>query len=361
MKKTSLLSLLLAALMLVGCTGTTVEETLTTTTASTTEPAVTEKEPVPHIHMDSKKFPSEFDFSDTESMTKYFDMCEIIDGVQVGVQESSKQVILRGEVLDETFTLVVDLKGAEGYTTPEQVVTCAKLFWYCYPRLYIRYGKTNPNTPTSVTLKIENFGYEIASASGSEVHLYDQWLYNNKYDYDCLTHEFTHIIQGGWQGGYVPSKGTDTYMIERFADANRFLYAYQNGKYNDLGWELQTINTESSYDKSVRFWVWLDYTYSTPEVDILQRIAYFVSLRDRKYSQATWEPRGAAWKDVFKGTGAEGKNILQLWDEYAADPMAKLSSKANRAGSLSPLLQKTPLRTAIRDRYSALDAYLNCK
>ena len=367
MKKTSLLSLLLAGLMLFSCGP--VDSTVTdpsgnngdaqTTIADVTEAPVDTS--VPHEHMDSKKFPAEFDFSDTDSMVKYFDMCEVIDGVQVAVSESNKQIVLRNDVLGYTFTLIVDLAGAAGKTSPEQIVTCAKLFWYCYPRMYARYGYFNPGTPTTVTLAFEDFGYEIASAGGDRVHIYDEWLQNNPYDFDCLTHEFTHIIQGGWQGGYVPSKGTDTYMIERFADANRFLYAYQNGKYNDLGWELQKIDHEASYDKSVRFWVWLDYTYSTPEVDILQKIAYYVCQRDRKYSQSTWEPKGKAWESVFKGTGAEGKNILELWDEYAADPMSTLSSKCNRAGSLSPLLKSVSLRTAVRERYSSFDSYLNCK
>ena len=357
MKKTSLIALLMAGVMLAGC-NTAVEQT-TEATVTTTAPSVTTKEPVPHVHMDTK-FPAEFDFADAASMEKYFDMCEILDGVKVKTQEKTKQIYLSAEVLGEKFTLVVDLSGAAGKTSPEQIVTCAKLFWYCYPRMYIRYGKTNPNTPTTVTLAFEDFGYEIASAGGDRVHIYDQWLADHKTDFDCLTHEFTHIIQGGWTGNHVPSKGTDTYMIERFADANRFLYSYQNGKYNDLGWELQTINGEASYDKSVRFWVWMDYTYSTPEADILQRIAYYVALKDRNYTASKWEPTGTAWASVFKGTAAEGKNINQLWEEYAATDMCKLSSKVNRAGSLSPLLKNTPLRTSLRERYASLDSYLNC-
>lgn len=293
-------------------------------------------------------------------MEMYFDMCEITDGIQVKTVAASKQIYLYGNILGEKFTLIVDLKGAAGHTSPEQIVTCAKLFWYCYPRMYMRFGKTNPNTPKTVTLRFEDFGYEIASASGDGVHIYDKWLANNKFDFDCLTHEFAHIIQGGWTGNHVPSKGTDTYMIERFADACRFIYSYQNGRYNDLVWDLQTIDHESSYDKSVRFWVWIDYTYSTPEKDILQFMAEKIAAKDRNYTASKWEPTGSAWKEVFKGTAAAGKNIHDLWAEYEADPMAKLSSKANRAGSLSPLLKSVPLRTAVRERYASLDSYLNC-
>ena len=362
MKKTSLIALLMAGVMLAGC-NTVVDQT--TEAATTAAPSVTTKEPVPHVHMDAK-FPAEFDFSDTASIEKYFDMCEILDGVRVKVQAKAKQIYLSNEVLGEKFTLVVDLSGAAGKTSPEQIVTCAKLFWYCYPRMYLRFGKTNPNTPTTVTLAFEDFGYEIASAGGDRVHIYDQWLADHKQDFDCLTHEFSHIIQGGWNGAYVPSRknsdgSKDTYMIERFADYCRYLYSYQNGRLNDLGWELQTINGENSYGTSVRFWVWLDYTYSTPSADIMQRIAYYVALKDRNFTSAKWEPEGEAWASVFGGTAAEGKTIHELWDEYAATDMCKLSSKVNRAGSVSPLLKNTPLRSALRERYASLDSYLNCK
>lgn len=147
-------------------------------------------------------------------------------------------------------------------------------------------------------------------------------------------------------------------MIERFADYCRYLYSYQNGMYNDLTWDLQTVSTENAYYSGVRFWVWLDYTYSTPEIDIMQRMASLIALEDRKYSAKQWEPDGTAWHTVFKGTGAEGRNLHQLWDEYAATKMATLSSRANRKGSVSPLLREAPLRQALRDRYPSLDSYL---
>lgn len=349
MKKTSLLSFVLAAIMLVGCNAQPVE----TTSSTTAQPPVTTE---PHSHMESPDFPDAFDFSDTETMNMYFDMCEITDGIKVTVQTQSKRIVMRGDIMDQAFSLVVDLSGAAGNTSPEQIVTCAKLFWYCYPRMYFRFA--HENTPTTVTLKIENFGYEIASAGGSEVHIHDMWLANNPIDFDCLTHEFSHIIQGGWNGAHVPSKGSDTYMIERFADYCRYLYSYQNGLYNDLTWTLQTINDEASYDKSVRFWVWLDYTYSTPEIDIMQRMASLIAKADRQYAAKHWEPEGTAWNTVFQGTGAEGKNLHQLWDEYAATKMSTLSSRSHRKGDLSALTREVNLRQALRDRYPTLDNYL---
>ena len=278
------------------------------------------------------------------------------DGIKVKVQGQAKQIYLTGTVLNEKFTLVVDLSKWAGNTTPEQIVTCAKLFWYCYPRMYMRFGKTNPQTPTTVTLAVENEGYGIAEAGGNKVHIHDEWLLNNKQDFDCLTHEFAHIIQGGWDGAYVPSFGDDTYMIERFADYCRYLYSFQNGRLNDLGWELQTINGEGSYDKSVRFWVWLDYTYSTPEDDIYKNIN--AQIMSDKYPTADWAPDGIAWQDAFKGTDAYGKDILTLWDEYAATEMAHLSSHTDKDETVSPLLNAVPLREAVRARYASSRTYL---
>ena len=65
-----------------------------------------------------------------------------------------------------------------------------------YPAMYERFGVYS-DASTDVTLAIEDEGYEIAETSGDFVHLHDQWLYEWPDDYDCLTHEFAHVIQNG--------------------------------------------------------------------------------------------------------------------------------------------------------------------
>lgn len=234
---------------------------------------------------------------------------------------------------DFTFTIGLD-KWAQR-TSPEQIVTLSKLFWECYPRMHARFGKAG-ESPTSVQLNVENEGYEIASASGNSVHLYDGWLADHQTDYDCITHELAHVIQNGWEGEKCEFSG----FIERFADACRYIYAFDKGKYNDECWELQTIGNENTRETSVRFLVWMDYTYSTDEVDLL--LNFFTVCRGGEYPSAKWKD---AWLEIVKGSALEGKDIEEIWQEYEGSEFAKLSSKGRKG--TSQLLNKYP----IRDRY----------
>ncbi len=353
MKKTPIIALLLSTATLItlfsGCSNGQSENS-STAVQTTASPATTEG----HLHLDPVVYPSSIDFSDAEGVERLFDMCEVTDGVKVAVSARAQQIKMRAKINGKTFQLNVDLSGANGHTTPEQLVTCAKLFFYCYPQMYARFSTAK--TPTTVTLKFEDSGYEVASASGNSVHIHDQWLKNHPEDFDCLTHEFAHVIQSGWDGDYVPSDGDDTYMIERFADYCRYLYAYRNGRYNDMNWELQTINTEDTYVKSVRFWAWVDYTYSTAEIDIMNRIQQAVN--KKTYPRADWESGGKAWEAMFKDTKAAGKDLDTLWAEFAASGVGDLLSRPRREGEKSPLLSKLPLRDGIAGRYPAADDYI---
>ncbi|MBQ8382996.1 MAG: hypothetical protein IJX47_07325 [Clostridia bacterium] len=364
MKKTSLVSVLLSATLtaslLAGCSSSNgSEQTSAESTAATTEAPVVTTDPNEHLHLDPVVYPDALDFNDTESIERIFDMCEVVDGVRITVEKRMKQIRMRAKINGETFTLNVNLSGAAGHTTPEQLATVAKLFWYCYPQMYARFAVRN--TPTTVTIKFEDSGYEIASASGDEIHIHDQWLKNHPTDYDCLTHELAHIIQSGWDGNYCPAHtnddgSKDTYMIERFADYCRYLYAFKGGYYNDMVWEIQTVKTENTYYKSVRFYAWLDYTYSTQEIDIMQRLQKAVT--SKTYGNDAWEPDGEAWQAMFEGTAAAGKSLTTLWDEFAASDIAGVTSKPREQGGKSTLLLKAPLRTAVRDRYPEADDYL---
>lgn len=240
-----------------------------------------------------------------------------------------------GTVNGTDFTFTITLEKWAEKTKPEQIVILSRLFWQCYPRMYQRFGEAG-QSPTSVTLDIENGGYEIASASDNFVHLHDEWLANNKNDYDCITHELAHVIQNGWDGNKCEYSG----FIERFADCCRYLYAFDNGKYNDSNWELQTIKNESTRETSVRFLVWLDYNYSTEEVDLL--LNFFKVCRSKKYPANKWND---AWAEIFKGTTLEGKSIEEVWQSYVTSEFATLSSKGQFG--TSPLLKKYKIRDRI--------------
>ena len=302
------------------------------------------------------QFPDALDFNSPEALIPLFDMSEIVDHITCTLSAENRQIRLACKVNDVDLSLTVDLSGAAGHTKPWQVVTAAKLFWYCYPQMYARFATAE--TPRDVILLIEDFDYEIACAWENKVHIHDRWLMENPTDFDCLTHEFAHTVQGDWQDEYMPANGDDTYMVERFADYCRFLYAFEDGRFNDPGWELQTPEGEDNLFDSVRFWVWLDYTYSTPEWDIIREMNARIHLCSLQYGGAAWQPDGSAWQEILAPTGAAGKTLLDLWEEYAASEMAYLSSGVEREGEVSPLLQALPLREAIRTRYAHAREYL---
>ncbi len=364
-KLTMPMSLILAITLLSSCTGgtspagTTTADPQTTTAAPTVSTSSTTATPaqttIPHRDID---YPDTIDFSNEEELVDIFWMEDLMPGLTTKVNGSRKQITQSATINGVDFSLTVGLAKWEGRTTPEQIVQCARTFWYCYPQMYDRFQVEN--TPTHVVLNIENEGYEVASTSGNTVHLYDGWLEGSKTDYDCLTHEFAHVVQTNWDGAYVPSDGSDTYMIERFADYCRFIYCYDDGFYNDSCWTLQTSKTENNYAKGVRFWVWLDYTYSTDEIDIMQRLAQAIAKKDRTMRAHNWTANGSAWAVVFAGTGAAGKTLTQLWEEYAATDLATLSSsrRSGRVTTPSPLLKAYPIRETIKSRNPDADDYL---
>ena len=237
-----------------------------------------------------------------------------------------------GTVNNTDFSFTITLANWSGKTTAEQIVTISELFWECYPRMHARFGSAG-KSPVDVTLDIEDGGYEIASASDNKVHLHDGWLQQNPNDYDCLTHEFSHVIQNGWDGDYCEYSG----YIERFADCCRYIYAFEDGKYNDSVWELQTVRSESTRESSVRFLVWLDYTYSTEDNDLL--LKYFTACRSKLYKADNWD---RAWQEIFKGTELEGMDIDKVFELYSESEFAKLSSKGKNGNSL--LLKKYDIR-----------------
>lgn len=314
---------------------------------------------LPSTSAGAEVYPAIPDFSAPDTLRALFDMSEIADGITVSVSPQEKQLHFCSVINDTDFSLTIDLSGAEGHTALPQIVSAAKLFWYCYPQMYARFG--HDGIPTAVVLRIENFGYGIAEAWDNQVHIHDQWLRDCPLDVDCLTHEFAHTVQGDWLEQSMPFHEDDSYMVERFADYCRYLYSYQNGRYNDLTWQLQTSRSENTYYDSVRFWVWLDYTYSTPERDIIRYMNLLFFETDPRYRTANWAPDGTAWQEVFAGTGAEGKDLLSLWDEFTASEMANLPSDVQNEGEVSPLLQAVPLRDALRARYPEAARYLKVR
>ncbi len=244
----------------------------------------------------------------------------------------TNNIVQNGNVNGTDYELKIRLTRWTGKTSVEQIVILSRLFWQCYPKMYERFGAVG-ESPTKITLDIENRGYGIAWNAGKLVHLHDGWLGKWTDDYDCITHELAHAIQNGWEDEKCEFGG----FIERFADAARYLYAFNNGEYNDWGWQMQTIEREPTREDSVRFLVWFDYFYSTPENDLL--LNFFRVCRECKYPAADWNE---AWAEIFKGSALEGRAIDDIYAEFAASEFATLSTKGKNG--TSPLLEKYDVR-----------------
>ena len=245
-------------------------------------------------------------------------------GINVDVRDD--EVLFTGPVNGHNYTLDLELNKWAGLTKASQVVICAELFFDVYPPMYERFGAAG-GSPDSVTLAIENEGYGIASTGGNFVHLHDAFLYANKNDYDCLTHEFAHVIQYGWDGNYCEVSG----YIEQFADAARFLYATKGGKYNDLGWSIAAEDSGSVRTASTRFLLWFDYFYSTEDNDLL--LKFFTACKSKQFGSNRW---ANAWTQIFAGSGLEGKTADEAYAMFLESDFATLST-VNTDG-VSPLL-----------------------
>ena len=245
---------------------------------------------------------------------------------------TTREVKQVGTVDGTTYKLTIRLTRWTGRTTPEQIVILARLFWANYPKMYKRFGAAG-ESPTEITLDIENKGYGIAWNMGKLVHLHDGWLEKCPEDYDCITHELAHAIQNGWDGDTLEYSS----YIERFADASRYLYAFNNGEYNDGHWQMQVLDREPRREDSVRFLVWFDYFYSTEDNDLL--LKYFTVCRSQKYPTASWKE---AWAEIFKGSALEGRDIDDIYEEYTKTEFATLSTKVENG--TSPLLSKYDVR-----------------
>ena len=113
------------------------------------------------------------------------------------------------------------------------------------------------------------------------------WLWNNPTDFDCLTHEFAHAIQYCWDDQFLEYSN----YIERFADYCRFVYAYDDGTYNDI---------------------------------ILK---YCDVCKNGFYAPEDWD---AAWEEIFRGSELEGMSIDAVWALYEASDIATMDQASLR-------------------------------
>ncbi len=247
---------------------------------------------------------------------------ELFTGYDVKVTTSlyDKKVCQAAEVNGRKYNLGVFLEDWEGNTTPEQIVEITKLFWQAYPLMYERFG-TISGAKTNVAIVIED-GASSAWQGNDSVFIGDEYLKANPNDYDCITKALAHIIQNGWNTKYLEYPT----ITENFTKYCRYVYAYNNGEYNDSIWLLPDVNSEDSVATSVRFLVYLD-EYFSEKKDFMQE--FFKVCSGRKYVAKDWDQ---AWAEILKDTELEGKTESEVWEYYKTSPYATASAVPGKNG-----------------------------
>ena len=172
-----------------------------------------------------------------------------------------------------TFSVSFSRKANANDMTDENIKTLEDLFYQVYPQMYDRFGGYT-KAPTEVIVTIEHDYQHAGTASGNRIILNDVKYTNT--GYDVFTHELAHIATHKWNDKTkiydhwdVSKLEYDAYK-ENFAEYCRYVYGYENGKYNDNGWELKDIYKQGSRDNSDRFFVWLDWETTSSNKDIIR-------------------------------------------------------------------------------------------
>lgn len=261
---------------------------------------------------------------------------ENLDGINTTMTGTT--VMQNADINSRPYTLTIELENWTGRTSAGQIVNLSKLFWQCYPQMYERFGVIS-GASRDVTFVVDiNYDDDVAGTMNDVIYLQDNWLGANPDDYDCMTHELAHVIQNVWDENYLEYSS----YIERFADYCRYIYAFDDGYYNDSCWRLQDYFAEDSVDMSVRFLVWLDYTCSTEDNDVLAK--YFDICYNKKYDTANW---AYAWAEIFQGTPLEGMTVFEAWCSYTRTDFAIYDSTAEQ-GEKSQLLLNYDIRNKLK-------------
>lgn len=172
-----------------------------------------------------------------------------------------------------------------------------------YFKIYPTLVKTFNKKSTKEVLFVVDTAYKaVAEASGNRVLFSAGYLKANPTDIDVVTHETMHLVQGyGYSAGPV-------WLTEGIADYVRYKYGVDN-----IGskWSLPEFDEKQSYTNSyritARFFEWLEQNVKPGLISTLDD-----ELRKHTYTEKSW-------------AALTGKNIDELWAEYAKSPAVKLA------------------------------------
>lgn len=172
-----------------------------------------------------------------------------------------------------------------------------------YFKIYPTLVKTFNKKSTKEVLFVVDTAYKgVAEASGNRILFSSAYMSTHPTDIDVVTHETMHIVQGyGYGSGPV-------WLTEGIADYVRYKYGVDN-----IGskWALPEFDDKQSYKNSyritARFFEWLEQNVKPGLIATLDD-----QLRKHTYTEQSW-------------AALTGKNIDELWADYAKSPALKLS------------------------------------
>lgn len=194
------------------------------------------------------------------------------------------------------FTLIFDIPYALDQDVKKKLVN---LFFKVYPEEVSTFNK---NASRTVIWHIGPKS-QVAATVGNETWFHPDWFLDHPEDIDCATHELMHIVQA-----YGGRPGLPLWITEGIADYGRYKFGINNIK---ADWYLPGFASNQSYKNAyrvtARFFVWLEqHIQDRNIVTDLDK-----AMRDGTYSPDTWNK-------------LTGKTVDQLWQDYAANPTAKL-------------------------------------
>jgi len=169
-------------------------------------------------------------------------------------------------------------------------------FFIVYPKEINEYNK---NSSTLVTFFIDTAYKGVAATSNDKVRFNPDWFVKHPEDIDVVTHEVMHIVQN-----YGRTPRNTGWLTEGIADYARWKFGINNEK---GGWTLTEFKPTQSYTNSyritARFLVWAEKHKNKELVNKLDD-----AMRTGKYTPELW-------------TQLTGKNVDDLWAEYAQNPV----------------------------------------
>lgn len=209
----------------------------------------------------------------------------------------SKNWVSADTIKKDGYQLVFISKAPGFDTTVKQ--NLIDTYFKVYPVLVDSF---NPSTTKEVLFVVDTAYKGVAEASGNRILFSAGYMKDHPTDIDIVTHEGMHLVQG-----YAYSAGPG-WLTEGIADYIRYKYGVDN-----IGskWALPEFNKKQSYKDAyrvtARFFEWLEQNVKAGLITTIDQ-----ELRAHTYTEESWKK-------------LTGKNIDELWADYAKSPALKLT------------------------------------